>query len=229
MPVVSTPIKKRPSNRASRAMRARSQIFASSSTMISLPLVFPSDSPFSDLNERSGSDCADAQRCFSRSGHRSRRSTSGVRQAFQMRRASNDAAQLGERSGFGLLPRDVKAFLADFPNGRIEAIPAARRVFFEDRPGGVVIAAARRPADEGESLGNGAAALRGGAPDPLEQQDALIGEAQVLRKRDPVLLALPCRGKKDHSKLLDRGSVGRSLRLAGEALNPVADAPGVQK
>src|SRR5262245_47010095 len=50
MPVVSTAMKKRPSNRSSRAMRARSQIFASRSTGISLPLVLLAESPFSDIN-----------------------------------------------------------------------------------------------------------------------------------------------------------------------------------
>lgn len=55
-------MKKRPSNRASRAMRARSQIFASSSTRISLPLVYFPDSPFSDLTApRARSPFSDAK------------------------------------------------------------------------------------------------------------------------------------------------------------------------
>jgi len=106
---------------------------------------------------------------------------------------------------------------------------APRRDFLAKGPGRVVIAAAGPRTDEGQALRRRSAAFFGGSANALQEQDALMGEPEVLGDGRLISIAFSGESLKDESEL-SHGTPNRAAPgLASQAFDPVPNPPGPQQ
>jgi len=106
---------------------------------------------------------------------------------------------------------------------------APRRDFLAKGPGRVVIAAAGPRTDEGQALRRRSAAFFGGSANALQEQDALMGEPEVLGDGRLISIAFSGEALKDDSEL-SHGTPNRATSgLASQAFDPVPNPPGPQQ
>jgi hypothetical protein len=146
----------------------------------------------------------------------------GGRGANNWRRAEGTRLRRG--------PRDLEALLAHLGNGLVEPVAGARRVLGARGPRGVVVAAARARADEGEALRQRAApARRRRAADALQEEDPLVGEPEMLGERRAIRLVLAAELFERAPEIVPRAPRLCGARLRGEVLKTVANAPRAQE